>query len=504
MKRLKLFMWNTCILVITAFFVRGISMFFQVYISNRIGSEGIGVFSLLSSLTIFVVTFANSGIYLSATRLVSESLAKGKTVRAYHVIQKCMRYSLFFGILAAILLISSASYIVYFLLHSQISAISLYVIAFSLPFTSLITSLEGYFVAVKKVSKNSLNQILGVLLKIGISIFLLGKMTSFSIDSACISLMIAHTLSEAVSFVYLYFCYYRNKQKNSLSISNSSKDTHGILKQIMHISFPVAITSYIRSGLSTVKQMLIPIRLEKSGLSCEEAISSYGIIQGMVMPVLLFPSILIRSFSSLLIPEFARYRVKKDYLRMQQVISIIFQTTCFFSIGTLGIFFLFSNTISILLYQGANIGKFLLLLCPCICFIYLDDMIDAILKGLDEQLNVMYCNILDLVVSIFCIYFLIPLYGIYGYIMVIMISEILNFSISLIQLYKATHFSFSLRNNLIIPILSLLITVFLVYFFPISTLSWWYFIMFAFLFFILYAFFYFLFSYFFSILSSNR
>ena len=71
-----------------------------------------------------------------------------------------------------------------------------------------------------------------------------------------------------------------------------------------------------------------------------------------------------------------------------------------------------------------------------IILIYLDNVIDCMLKGLDEHVNVMICNIADLFLSTTLIYFLLPLYGINGYILVIYISEIFNFSISLFLLHK--------------------------------------------------------------------
>jgi stage V sporulation protein B len=66
-------------------------------------------------------------------------------------------------------------------------------------------------------------------------------------------------------------------------------------KRIFKIAIPISITSYIRSGLSTLKQLLIPIGLEKFGMSYDLAFSNYGMIAGMVMPILFLPSILINS-----------------------------------------------------------------------------------------------------------------------------------------------------------------------------------------------------------------
>ena len=67
---------------------------------------------------------------------------------------------------------------------------------------------------------------------------------------------------------------------------------------------------------------------------------------------------------------------------------------------------------------------------------YVDIIIDNILKGLDAQANVVIINIIDLVVSTCFIFFFVPILGINGYIISIFISEVLNLSLSLKQLLK--------------------------------------------------------------------
>ena len=71
---------------------------------------------------------------------------------------------------------------------------------------------------------------------------------------------------------------------------------------------------------------------------------------------------------------------------------------------------------------------------------YLDNIIDNMLKGLNKQFSVMICNILDLAITISFLYFFLPKLGLVGYLFSILISEIVNFSISYFQLYKTTGF----------------------------------------------------------------
>lgn len=278
---------------------------------------------------------------------------------------------------------------------------------------------------------------------------------SFDLNIVCTYLILASTISSIFEFVLTYVLYILDRRK-SFNLRSVPRDTY--LRKILRIAFPVAITSYVRSGLSTLKQFLIPFSLAKHPGSSDKALSQYGLINGMTMPILMFPCIIITSCASLLIPEFARYNIKKDFARMNQVITFIFKLTSFFSICIIGVFLTFTEEICYLIYNNLEISEFLVLLSPLVILIYLDKIIDAMLRGLDKQVGVMFCNIFDLFSTILLIYTIVPIYGIYGYIAIIAISEILNFTISLIQLYRVTKFKFDYISYVIVPTLLVLAT----------------------------------------------
>ena len=229
---------------------------------------------------------------------------------------------------------------------------------------------------------------------------------------------------------------------------------------ILKIAFPVALTSYIRSGLSTLKQLIIPSRLEKSGISCNNALSQYGMINGMVLPVITFPTVLTDSYSMLLIPEFSTYVAQKNYKAINFIANKIFKITCSFSMCICSIFFIFSNELGMAIYNNIEIGYFFKVFTPFIFFMYMDHIIDCILKGFNKQFGVMCCNILDLSITTCFIYFLLPVLGIKGYVLSIFFSEVLNFSISLFQLIKYSKIKPNLIDWIIIPFACSLVSFF--------------------------------------------
>ena len=292
MKRLKVFIFNALILTVTSLILRILGTFFGVYISNKIGEEALGVFGLIMSVYVFGITLASSGINLSCMRIVSEELAKGNEYLAKKAAQRCTTISFICGICASLFLFINSNFIVDYCFHNKVHNNIVYLICIALPFTAVSSSINGYFSAVRRVYKSSITQVIEQLTKYIASFYLLSLFTSNTLEGSCYALILGDVISEIVSMVFIYILYYFDKRNKKFTYARNSASLN---KRILTISFPLAITSYIRSALSTLKQILIPKGLEKSGLKCEIALSNYGIIGGMAMLIILFPSLFISS-----------------------------------------------------------------------------------------------------------------------------------------------------------------------------------------------------------------
>ena len=165
-------------------------------------------------------------------------------------------------------------------------------------------------------------------------------------------------------------------------------------------------------------------------MNSSNSLISYGIVNGMAMPIIMFPVILVTSFSGLLVPEFSRFCVEKKYKKIKSSSTIILSCTFIFALFVTFFIFIFADQLSSIIYHKLEIAKYLRILSPLIVIMYLDVVIDSILKGLDAQVSVMAINVFDCIVSIAFIYFLVPILGFSGYIISIFISEVIDFSLS--------------------------------------------------------------------------
>lgn len=454
----KLFLINGTILTSTSLLMKFAALIFNIYISNQIGSEAVGVFSLVMAVYLFFITVATSGLNIAVTVIVSEKFALNKNKQAIKAIRTCIFFSLLLGIAAGGLILLFSNFITSKCLHNMVSSRPLFYIAIGLPFIAMSSCISSYFTTVRKAYKNAISQVFEFTIKMFATIILLKINISNGVEAICISLILADVISEVCSFTLIFILYIIDIRLKKLEDVRSFGQRFNILK----IAFPVAVTSYIRSGLSTLKQLIIPTQLEKSGISCSRALSQYGMINGMVLPVITFPTVLTDSYSMLLIPEFSTYVAQKNYKAINYIANKIFKITCAFTMCICSIFFIFSNDLGLAIYNNIEIGYYFKIFTPFIFFMYMDHIIDCILKGLNKQFGVMCCNILDLSITTCFIYFLLPVLGINGYVLSIFFSEVLNFCISLFQLFKYSRIKPNLIDWIVVPLFCSLVGFFVV------------------------------------------
>ena len=464
MRKAKIFIVNGIILTSSSLLIRGAGLIFNIYVANKVGQEAIGIFSLVMSVYTFAITFATSGISLACTCIVSEEFAKNNFEKGLKAVKTCIFFALILGITASILLFLFAHIISGNWLKGNVSNLPIYSISLGLPLISISAVIGGYLTSIGKSYKSAFAQCVELTVKIIATYFLLSFSINKGIDAICTSLIIGDVISEFFSFLLNLIFYFIEKRK-----FKPSREYHKDLNiKIFKIAFPVAITSYIRSGLSSLKHFLIPIRLQASGLNYSLAISKYGLINGMVMPVLMFASFFVTSFSGLLVPEYARLLAGKNFNRMKTVCSKIFTITFSFSFLIAGIFLFFSNELCLLIYKNLEIAIYLKIFSLLIIFMYIDNVIDGILKGVGSQFGVMVINICDLLITIFIIYFVVPFLGTNGYIFSIFVSEIFNFTASFILLKNKINFSFDFFSCCIKPAFAAFLSFFISLILPIS------------------------------------
>jgi len=438
-KKIKSFLINSLFLAISSIIFRILGIFFNSFITQKIGKEMLGTFNLVISVYLFGITLGNFGINLAVTRVVSEELAIGNHEGVKKLSNHCIFLGFICGIIASTIFLTFSNFITNICLHGKVSKNVIYVMCLALPLISMSSAMSGYFIAIRRVYKSTIAHFFEQIIKILITAFFLELFLPNGLEYACFSLILGDLISEIFSFICNFLLYFHDSRRYK-TLYTTKHPLKFYNKKIFKIATPVAITSFIRSGLSTLKQILIPISFERGNTECAKALSIYGEINGMAMPIIMFPNIIFTSISDLLVPEFATYNAQKQKKKIQFVTTIIFLIVipiCIF----ISIFLVInSENLANLVYNDKSISTYIKILSPLAFFILLDCIIDNILKGLDAQNSVMIINILDTFSDVILIYTFVPKFGIPGYIFSIYFSEIFNFILSSAILIKIVFF----------------------------------------------------------------
>ena len=449
---LRRFLMNGLIMSLTSVLLRGFGVGFNAFVAGRLGADGMGLFTLIMSVYGLSVTVASSGVNLASTRMCAEALGRGDGCEVRSALKRCLIYALICGTGACLLFLIGADYISSVWLGDERCRESLRLLAVSLPFIAASNVLHGYFTAVRRVVKSAACQVFEQLFRVFVTVAALLYIVPEGIEYACMALVGGGALAETVSFIIALVLYLFDIRKVGVGKCLPT-DGKRLTRTLFGITVPVAAAAYVRSGLSTLEHILIPKGLRKNPVTAESALADYGVLCGMVMPVIMFPTALLYSFTGLLVPEFAEARASEDSARIRRMTSRVLGLTLKFSIGCAVIMYLFSGELGILIYGSHDAGRYIFIMAPLIPIMYLDHAVDAMLKGLGEQLYCMKINILDSALCTLLVWLLCPRIGIYGYIVTVYAAEVMNASLSLFKLTRVTGFRANAADMYLKPML---------------------------------------------------
>ena len=452
----KIFVFNALLMSVTSIVLRMVMVRYNVYLADKLTAEGMGIFSLVMTIYGFAVTVATSGLSLATTRIVSEeaSLSCDKGIKV--AVFRCALFALLLSFLSFLIIYLFSDFISAKIFQKRLSKQFVKFLALCFPCISVSSVFNGYFTAVRKVSISSVIQIIEEIIKIASTVILIEFFEPISIEGCCTYIIFGNIFGEFVSMILALILYI--KSAYGFKNQNYSND---ITSRILRIAVPVALSSYLKSALSSIKQIIIPKNTEKSGVSSKEALSAYGEISGMAVPVIMFPTSISGSVSTLVIPEISRCYAKRQFEMIKNIINRVYSTVVEFSVCSALVFAMYGIRLGQELYENTNVGIYITLMAPLVIIMYADTLTDSILKGIDCQNNVVKINIIDALLCIFLISIIIPRTGAVGYILILYISEVINISLSINALRKRVKFSITTYKLILIPLFAASVTAYI-------------------------------------------
>lgn len=444
------FIKNAAILTASSLILRFAGIIFKVWLAAKVGSEGIGLYQLVFSVYMFAATFATSGISTAVTRLVSEELVVGNKKGVRHILVRCIEISLLIALFSISVLFFGADFIAGHLLNETRAALSLKILAFSLPFMGISSCVKGYFIARRKATPSSVAQLLEQAVRIVIIMVLVTRYDTLGLEYTCAAVLLGDTIAEAVSCLYVYIRYRLDFGRLRIDTPLTRKP-YKLVPAISHIALPITSGRYLNSMLRMIENILVPQCLSMGLAGSANGISLFGMIKGMALPILFFPSTLLNALSTLLIPEMSEAAVRGRYGVVRSVAHRIIKITSLVSIIFSALFLTGGRQMGILIYNDSDVGFLLCALSPIVPFMYLDAIADGILKGLDQQKFTFRTSVSDSAIRIVLILLLLQKWGINAFIGIMYFSNFLTCFLNTRRLVRISRLKLDLANTFFLP-----------------------------------------------------
>lgn len=422
---------STLLLTLANLAMRGVSMLFQVYLSGQIGAAGIGLLQLIMTVHGFSITIGTSGLRVAAMYLSAEEYGLRRPAGIRQAILWCLGTGTILSALVGAAMTFGAEWLSLYWVKDLRAAASLRLLGMTLPLTCLSAILAGYFTAIGQVGRLVIVEIADRAATVGATVWLLRLGVPNDLAHACVSIVGGGALASLGSVIVLLSMMAANHRqcgKPGESLSMGSR--------LRRLAIPVALNDYLRSGLGTLEQFLIPYGLTRSGGSRTGALADYGTIQGMVFPVMMFPSTVLFAVSDLLVPELALSKAQKNQRRIRRLTEICLQRGVVFAAMVAGLLFVLAEPLGHLLYKSTAAGTYLRLFAPLVPVLYLDCIVDGMHKGLGEQVYCVRVNTLTNLLDVIGLFLLLPRWGIGGYFFTYTFTHCLNFYLSLRRLLQ--------------------------------------------------------------------
>ncbi len=430
-----IFIKNALMLTVTGLIIRFLGMIFRVWLAGAVGAEGMGLYSQVFSVYMLASAFASTGINTAVTRMVSEEMSVGRFGSVKSVLSRSIAVTLVIALTSAAVIFFGADFIANTIIGDGRAAPSLRALTPSLAFMGISSCFKGYFIARKNAAPSSSSQIFEQLARIVLIFVLVGKTAKQGIIFSCRAVVLGDTLAEVLSCIFMYIWYNVDKH-NILANTKREKPSFSVLKKLRHIALPITAGRYANSLLRTCENVLVPRYLEKSGMTGEAALSAFGVIKGMALPLIFFPASFLNAMSTLLIPEMSEAAVRGWGLKVKYTAEKCIHITLIAAFPISIVFFFLSSRLGHLFYKDALSGEIIRLLSPIIPLMYMDSVCDGLLKGLDEQGTIFRNSMIDSIGRITLILIFLHKYGLYGFIGIMYISNAFTCSMNFFRLKR--------------------------------------------------------------------
>lgn len=416
---------NTSIVTGLSVAERGLGFLYRVVLSRLLGAEGLGLYQVALSLFSLFLTLGTGGIPITVSRMISKSKAE----------KDCFgeRASVSAGMALAILLTLPVCLLFWGLgekvnfLFSDGRCLSVFLILLAgLTFSSVYAVIRGHFWGNKQFLAPSVLELAEETVMVIAGVLLLQKApTPFvGAQKAAWAAVISYAFSFTASLIWFFVC--------GGKLSSPKKHLKPLFNAVLPITSVRASGSLVNSAIA----VLLPAMLVRAGFGESDALKLFGVVTGMVMPILFIPSTLIGSLSLVLVPElsedFYRNRLKRLRANLERGLRASLYVAC----ALIPFFYAFGKDLGCIAFSDVTAGEMIRKSCVVLLPMSITMITTSMLNSMGFEKQTFLFYFIGAAAMLLCVLFLPAVCGVYAYVIGLGSSFLINAVCNLFLLWK--------------------------------------------------------------------
>lgn len=357
--------------------VRALGLTMRVLLSRKLGAEIMGIMELAQSVHMVAITPLTSGLPAAISRLTAKSSKTNKTVFLCAGLKLVRLCSL---ILIPILCLFSSP-IAHWIGDQRVLP-SLWFTAPCILILGYSAVYNGYCYGENLSVLPAVSELIEQLGRFAITFLLLELLRSLTAPWAAAVPVAATMLAELVGLLFVLSRLKITESTNTPSLRSC--------RPVLRLALPTTLSRMIQTLLRSITAILIPLQLQRSGLTEAEATARLGMYSGMVTPVLMLPGIFTSALSMVTLPRIAKAEERPRELRrllfMSFAACLPFSLLCWLAIHAA------APVLSLMVYRQPELRPLFEQCAPMTVLMSLNHLGASVLSALGQQRRSLYAS----------------------------------------------------------------------------------------------------------------
>lgn len=400
-------------LVVTVFscFERLLGFVYRIFLSRNLGAEGLGIYQVTLSVVGLIMTLTQSGIPITVSRIITKHSAENKENLSFSTLTAGMLLSAVIS-LPVVLTVYLFPSIFKSVFADERSYTLLKIILPGVVITSFYSVIRGYFWGKRQFLSYSIIELLEELVMLIAGVILIGLATNSNngLYGAGNSVLISYIFS-FLTATLLFFIR-----------GGRLKNPKGELKPLIYSATPITVMRTATSLINTLIAIVLPLRLVVNGMSESLALSAFGELSGMCIPLIYIPSTLIGSIALVLVPELSDNYYRHSNVTLKNNIEKAVKCSVYVSSLIVPVFLALGKEIGVMVYDNQNAGLYVQRASIIMIPMSITMISTSMLNSLNLERKTLLNYLIGATFLMFSIYFLPKYFGIYSLIVGLLLS----------------------------------------------------------------------------------